>query len=234
MAVGIIGAMDEEVSALIDELEQAKCTTIAGLRFCEGKLNKQSVVVVRCGIGKVNAALCTQLLIDQFSVEAVINTGVAGGIDEQVEIGDVVLSTCAVQHDFDTHAFGYDPGVIPRMERSSFPADQRMLTAAYDISQAVLGQQRVHQGIVASGDQFVASKQHKERISRCFSAACAEMEGAAIAHVCWVNQVPYLIIRAISDKADTSAPDNFQEFVAEIVPALNQIVGKLIYSLCSA
>lgn len=235
MSIGIIGAMPEEVAGLVGLLNKKQETKLAGLTFVQGTLNHRKVVVVQSGIGKVNAAMCTQILINCFYVTAVINTGVAGGIDSQVEIGDVVISNDALHHDFDTTVFGYELGEIPQMECSRFPADPTLCQVALSLASNILSKNQVHLGLVVSGDQFISSTEQKQRIAESFQASCVEMEGAAIAQVAYLNQVPYVVIRIMSDKADNSAPDNFEEFTKEIIPILNQIVVGVVdnYSVCS-
>jgi len=227
MAIGIIGAMELEVAGLIEKLENRSLITAAGLKLYQGRLVNQPVVVVRSGIGKANAAMCAQILIDRFPVTALINTGVAGGVNPKAAIGDVVVATHAVQHDFDVTALGYDPGQIPGLETSSFPADPQLRLTAIAAAHKILGVERVHSGIVASGDQFIASSEQKQRLEQKFNAFCAEMEGAAIAQVAYLNRIPYCIIRIISDQADASAPKDFGSFVAQVVPNLNQIVMEI-------
>ncbi|NLM25566.1 MAG: 5'-methylthioadenosine/adenosylhomocysteine nucleosidase [Firmicutes bacterium] len=235
MTIGIIGAMSEEIAGLVSQLKNKTETKLAGLTFYQGKLNLKPVVIVQSGIGKVNAAMCTQILINCFKTKAIINTGVAGGIDPAVKIGDVVISTEALHHDMDATAFGYQLGQIPQMQISHFPADQSLQQLAFTKAQQILQPNQVHLGLVASGDQFISSLQQKEHIGKHFQASCVEMEGAAIAHVAYLNQIPYVIIRIISDQADNSAPENFGEFTQRIIPILNEIVLQVVsnYSDCS-
>lgn len=237
MSIGIIGAMAEEVADLIPQLANVKQETNAGLTFYQGQLANRNVVVVRSGVGKVNAALCAQLLITKFGVSAIINTGVAGGIDPRVKIGDIVVSTHAVQHDFNLNIFGYKPGAItiPSIGTSDFPTDPVLQKLAVTASTEIVGADHTHTGIIASGDQFIASGDQKQYIATTFNASCAEMEGAAIAHVAFANKRPYVIIRAISDQADDTAPRDFNQFTSEIIPILHQIVTKTVtnYSVCS-
>ncbi|HHT35909.1 MAG: 5'-methylthioadenosine/adenosylhomocysteine nucleosidase [Candidatus Wallacebacter cryptica] len=235
MYIGIIGAMAEEVAGLIPKLEEHSETTIAGLAFHQGKLNGQPVIVVRCGVGKVNAAVCTQLLIDHFQVTAVINTGVAGGVDPNVKIGDVIIAEDAVHHDFDVTVFGYKPGTVPGFDQTCFLADQELKSKAVAAAHKVVGPNRTHLGTIASGDQFISSSERKHFLFETFQALCAEMEGAAIAHTAYLNQIPYIIIRAISDQADAAAPADFETFLDQIIPDLNSIVSEIAagYSDCS-
>lgn len=211
--VGIIGAMEEEVVLLQGKLADKQIKVIKNLEICTGLLNQKEVAVVKCGIGKVNAALCTQILIDNFDIEAIINTGVAGGLNPNLRIGDIVISKKAVQHDFDTSVFGDAVGYISRMGMKDcyFYADEKLIKSAMLAAEEIEDIKYVV-GTVASGDQFIAAKEAKDKIKRNFDADCAEMEGAAIAHACYVNNVPFVIIRAISDNADESADMSFEEF----------------------
>lgn len=212
--IGIIGAMDEEVNKLKAELTDVNVYKKASMDFYEGKLYDKDVVVVRSGIGKVNAAICTQILVDKYNVGCVINTGIAGSLDAKINIGDIVLSVDALQHDVDAVAFGYDLGVIPRMEESVFKADEELLKVADEACREVLSEINIFKGRVVSGDQFISDKVTKEKLVNTFSGMCTEMEGAAIAHAAYLNDVPFLIIRAISDKADDSAHMDYPAFEA--------------------
>lgn len=211
--IGIIGAMEEEVISLKRQMVVTKTTEKAGMAFYIGTIQEVPVVVVRCGIGKVNAAVCTQILIDLYDVSYIINTGVAGGLSPDINIGDVVISSDTVEHDMDATAFGYDKGVIPQMDKSFFEADEKLVQIAQKAAINALENEKVFVGRIASGDQFVASMSVKGDIYTTFTAYCAEMEGAAIAHTCYLNQVPFVIIRSISDKADQSAEMNYDDFV---------------------
>lgn len=212
MKIGIIGAMEEEVNQLKEQMQDVKVVSKATLDFYEGQLAGKSVVVVRSGIGKVNAAICTQMLVDMFEVDCVLNTGIAGSLDAGIDIGDIVLSTDAVQHDMDAVAFGYEVGVIPRMETSYFVADETLRKLAKQVCEQVNPEIAVHEGRIVTGDQFIADKQKKEWLIQNFSGMCTEMEGAAIAHTAYNNRIPFLIIRAISDKADNSAEMDYPTF----------------------
>lgn len=210
--IGIIGAMEEEVSALKEKMQIEEQRMIAGMDFCKGTCEGQSVVVVRSGIGKVNAAVCTQILCDIFEVDMIINTGVAGSLKNEINIGDIVLSTDALQHDVDATGFGYAPGIIPRMETSVFEADQTLVDLAEKVCKEVNPEIQVHKGRVISGDQFISDRSVKDRLIELFQGYCTEMEGASIAQTAWLNKVPYLVVRAISDKADGSAEMDYAEF----------------------
>lgn len=205
--VGIIGAMDEEVSKLKAMLGDVNVTTKAGMDFYEGSMHGKKVVIVRSGIGKVNAAICAQILADVFKADAIINTGIAGSLNDEINIGDIVLSKDAVQHDMDTTAFGYEVGVIPRMETSVFKADEGLIKLAEECCREKLKEINTFVGRVVSGDQFISDGAKKKWLTDTFSGFCTEMEGAAIAQSAYLNNIPFLVIRAISDKADDSAAD---------------------------
>lgn len=209
---GIIGAMDEEVDTLKNALSGAKITTIGGMDFCEGTLDGEPVVIVRCGVGKVNAGNCAQLLISFFGVERVINTGVAGSLDASIDIGDIVVSTDAVQHDFDLTPLGYAPGEMVGIGSAAFPADADLRERAVNAVRECAPEVHVFEGRVCTGDQFISSAEQKETITAKFGGLCCEMEGGAIAQICFGNNIPFVIIRAISDKADGSAEMDYTEF----------------------
>lgn len=215
--IGIIGAMDEEVSRLKEKMQVKKVEKKAGMEFFDGELAGKEVVIVRSGIGKVNAGICTQILVDDFQVEAVINTGVAGSLKNEINIGDIVLSSDSLQHDMDATGFGYKPGIIPRMEQSVFVADPQLIELAKKVNEQVNPEIQTFVGRVVSGDQFISDKQKKDYLVEQFAGYCTEMEGAAIAQTCYVNEIPYLVIRAISDKADNSATMDYGEFEAKAI-----------------
>lgn len=212
--LGIIGAMDEEVSKLKECMKEVTVTKKAGMEFFKGTLSSKEVVVVRSGIGKVNAAVCAQILVDDFKVSALINTGIAGSLKNEINIGDVVLSSDVLYHDMDAVAFGYNLGQVPRMDVLSFTADKDLVELAEKSCHKVNPEIAVFVGRIVSGDQFVSSKERKDWIFENFKGSCTEMEGAAIAHTAYLNQVPFVIIRAISDKADDSAHMDYPTFEA--------------------
>jgi len=211
---GIIGAMDQEVSKLIADMEDAKKETRASMDFYSGRLCGCDVVVVKCGVGKVNAAVCTQILSDIYKVDRVINTGVAGGLKKEIKPCDVVISTDVVQHDMDATQLGhYKAGEIPLMGgKISFAADDKMRQLAVKICREVNPEISVFEGRVATGDQFIAGSDVKQRITDTFDASCAEMEGGAIAQTAWLNGIPFVIIRAISDNADEDVSMDYSKF----------------------
>ena len=229
--IGIIGAMDEEVSQIADMMTDVTITNIADMTFKKGILEGKDVVAVRSGIGKVNAAICTQILATYFNVDAVINTGVAGSLRNEINIGDIVISTDAVQHDMDATGFGYKKGVIPRMKTSEFVADKRLAKLAKEACKESVPEINVFSGRVVSGDQFISDKAVKDRILDTFGGYCTEMEGAAIAQAAYLNNIPFLIIRAISDKADGSATMDYGEFerkaIDHSVALLKTMIGNI-------
>ena len=209
--LGIIGAMREEVETLVEKLVDAKQQVHAWSTYYEGKLEGLDVVVVQCGVGKVNAAMCAQILCSVYGVTHLVNTGIAGSLNADLDIGDLVVSRDAMYHDFDCNAFGYPSGKVPGMDVIAFPADKKLMDRAFAAAESVNpGHTKV--GRVASGDQFVASKELKEKIISVTQALCTEMEGAAIAQTAYRNGIPYVILRAISDKADDSADMDYPTF----------------------
>lgn len=212
--IGIIGAMELEVEQLKSEMIVTAAVKKAGMDFLDGTLNGAPVVVVRCGIGKVNAALCVQILADVFGVSHIINTGVAGSLNTNLDIGDILISKDALHHDMDVTIFGYQLGEVPQMGFREFSADETLMTLAKKACEKVNPDINVMYGRVVSGDQFISSKEVKERLISEFHGDCAEMEGASIAHGAHLNGIPFVIIRAISDKADDSAEMDYPTFEA--------------------
>ena len=219
--------MDQEVAKLKEMMTEVEITKAASMEFCNGT----EAVVVRAGVGKVNAACCTQALIDHFPVSCVINTGIAGSLQASIDIGDIVLATDALEHDMDAVSFGYGLGQIPGMEVFSFTADEKLRKIAKEGCEKVNPDISVHEGRVVTGDQFVSSKEKKTWLVEHFDGCCTEMEGAAIAHVAYLNQIPFLIVRAISDKADDSAHMDYPTFEAKAIEhsvrLITEMAGRL-------
>lgn len=228
--IGIIGAMDEEISSIKEEMDVISTRNIIGLDFFMGKMCGNNVVLVRSGIGKVNAAICAQVLIDMYAVDYIINVGVAGGISKELEIGDIVISDDCVQHDFDTSIFGDPIGFISRMNVSFFKADDELIKIAKEAGEKVV-ESTVVVGRIASGDQFISSGEKKSFIWNEFKASCAEMEGAAVAHACYLNKIPFVIIRSISDKAENSSEHDYEKFFRESAKIAAKIVMDMIENL---
>ena len=210
--IGIIGALDEELEILKSEMNAFTIKKTAGIDFFSGVIHGKSVVLARCGVGKVNAAVCTQALIDFYEPDCVINTGVAGAIHDGLEIGDIVISKDLVTHDFNAEP------IIPdyKIPERYVPADGALVARASEAA-AVLQKKGVtiHTGRIATGDSFINESEIKNKLWTDFEALCVEMEGASIAHACWLNNVPFVIVRAISDKADEEAKVSFEKFVVD-------------------
>lgn len=226
--LGIIGAMEIEVAILKGKLENARVTKIGPMEFFEGRLSGCDVVIVMCGVGKVHAAMCTQVLCSNFGVTHIVNTGVAGSLDAALDIGDVLVSTDAVQHDMDVHYLDYDVGRVPGLDTTAFAADEKLMKLAFEVSEA-LRPGHTKLGRVATGDQFVCSEEQKAKIIADTGASCTEMEGGAIAQVAYVNHVPFVILRAISDKADGSAEldyPTFEKMAAANCAAVTEALAK--------
>ncbi len=229
--LGIIGAMDEEVNRLKANMENVQVKKKASMEFYLGTIRGKEVVVVRSGIGKVNAGICTQILADDYQVDGIINTGIAGSLRADINIGDIVISTDAVQHDMDAVAFGYPKGQIPRMEVLAFQSDARLAELAESSCHKALPELGVFRGRVASGDEFVAKQERKDAIVEEFQAYCCEMEGAAIAQAAYLNQIPFVIIRAISDKADDSAHMDYPAFEAMAIENSVKLIMEMVVNL---
>ncbi|WP_211745351.1 5'-methylthioadenosine/adenosylhomocysteine nucleosidase [Paenibacillus sp. Marseille-Q4541] len=227
--IGLMGAMNEEIELLLAGMQNVKQYTYAGINYAEGDIYGQHVVVCKSGVGKVNAAVTTQMLIEKFGVSRVIFTGVAGAVHPELEIGDIVVSTSCIQHDMDVTPLGFKRGEIPYQEVSAFPADPELVSLAVTACEQLTVPFR--KGIVLSGDQFIASKETVQRLYEELDGACAEMEGAAVAQVCYMNDVPFVILRGMSDKADGSAHVNFAEFTVKASHKSHRIVESMLLQL---
>lgn len=226
--IGIIGAMELEVEELKTAMTVSKIEKKANMEFYEGTLSDASVVIVRSGVGKVNAALCTQILADMFEVTHIINTGVAGSLNPKLDIGDILISKDALHHDVDATIFGYKPGEVPQLGLREFPADERLAQLAKETCEKVNPDIHAVLGRVVSGDQFISGNEIKERLIREYQGDCAEMEGASIAHGAYLNNIPFVIIRAISDKADNSAEMDYPVFEAAAAKHSAALVKELV------
>ncbi len=229
--IGIIGAMDEEVAELKEILTDVTIEKKADMDFFCGKYADKDVVIVRSGIGKVNAGICTQILACDFDADYIINTGIAGSLNADINIGDIVLSDEVLQHDMDAVAFGYEPGVIPRMETSVFKGDRNLIALAGMAINKVAPQVGVFEGRIVTGDQFISSKEKKEYLVKTFNGDCCEMEGGAIAQAAYLNKIPFIVIRAISDKADDSAHMDYPEFEKMAIKNSVLLVKEMIKNL---
>lgn len=229
--IGIIGAMEVEVTTLKERMTVEEIVSIASMEFYKGTYHDKKVVIVRSGIGKVNAAVCTQILADRFHVSAIINTGIAGSLQASINIGDIVVSSDALQHDMDATGFGYPLGTIPQMNTSDFEADPRLIKIAQDACDKVNPDIHTHVGRVVSGDQFISDNSKKEFLKETFKGLCTEMEGAAIAQASFLNNIPFVILRAISDKADGSAEMDYPEFEAKAAQHSINLVDEMIKNM---
>lgn len=210
---GIICAMNLEVEGVLNLMTNTEEKTIDGVTFYKGFLGKSEVVAVECGIGKVNAAICTRMMIDFYNPDCIINSGVAGALSTQVSVGDIVVATSAVQHDYDTTAFGDPKGLItcPEGNIINFPADEELSQKLFEAAEA-LSDTRVFRGVIATGDEFVHSPERRLALGKAFSALACEMEGGAIAQVCYRAKKPYCILRSISDDLTNNTSMSFDEF----------------------
>ena len=225
--IGIIGAMDEEIASLLRLMEDVRSHTHYQITYYEGRLEGTPVVLCKSGVGKVNAALCTQVLIDRFQVQAIVFTGVAGALDPKLEIGDIVVSTECQEHDVDVSALGFAKGIIPYQEVSVYPADSKWIGWAVKAGETLEGVQ-VIQGKVLSGDQFISDLGKVKELRGQMEGACVEMEGAAVAIVSHLAGIPYVVIRSMSDRADHSANVNFTEFTQLAAKRSSEMVCRML------
>lgn len=226
-ALGIIGAMQSEVALLHACLEQVQVQTIGGLEFHSGLLSGKQVVVVRCGVGKVNAARCTQLLVDFFHPDCIVNTGIAGGIAQDLAVGDVVVATGLIQHDFDVTAFGYARGNLTDRTAPDKPTIFYSDAHLVELLTQTIASDRCKQGVIVTGDVFISAAEQKQFLRQTFHAVAAEMEGGAIAQVAQANGVPFVVLRAISDLADGTAAAAFDTFEQETADLSAAIIRQL-------
>ncbi len=232
--IGIIGAMRDEVEYLQKEIENPGMWEKSGMVFVEGKLDGIPVVVVQCGAGKVNSAICTQILIDLFDVTHIINTGVAGSLADSVNYYDVVISTEVCYHDMHNEAMGYQPGEPPRAGWLLYEADDDLIAWAEAACEKVFDnlkpsyRPQVHKGRILTGDWFINSAERKASIVKKFGGLCTEMEGAAIGHCAYLGSIPFVVIRSISDKADDAAHDDFHELEEEAAYRSAVVVREMI------
>lgn len=212
MTLGIISAMSEELELLLTDMELENKITKANMTFHQGKLWGKDVVAVVSGIGKVNAAVCAQILISEYKVDSVINVGVAGGIGKEIYPGDVVVATDLVQHDMDTTVFGDAYGQVPRLDTFDFKCDADLVNVALEACEEI-PEINTFAGRIVSGDQFISSVEKIQWFEKEFNAISCEMEGASIAHVCYLNNVPCVVIRSISDNANNGAHMDYEKFI---------------------
>ncbi len=222
--IGIIGAMEIEVSGLISEMKDAKSTVYGGITFTEGTLCGKNVVISKCGIGKVFASMCAQTMILKYSPDIIINSGVAGALSDELCIMDAVVATSVVQHDMDTSPLGDPKGLISGINVVYVESDKAVSERLSEAAKS-LGVNTVR-GVIASGDQFIADKTKKQDISTCFNASACEMEGAAIGQVCYVNKVPFAVMRTISDGKGEAL--DYQTFVVSAAKKSMEIIKQFL------
>ena len=228
MSLAIIAAMDVEMERYLDRFSLRGATQQAGLTVHEAAWQGHDLVLVRTGVGKVNAALCTQLLIDHYAVDAVLCTGSAGALNPALDIGDVVVATDCVQHDVQVEFMGLPRGQIPFSDLRFFETDPDLRRGAATVS---LPDHSVQQGRVLTGDAFVEDEGQRRQLRQELSGDCVEMEGAAVGQVCAVNEVPYLVVRAISDHADGTSDIDFSAFLRDAARSSSDIVLHLLAAL---
>ena len=227
--IGIIGAMQPEVESLVNALAERENHQISGITYYTGKLKGKPVVIARCGVGKVCAAMCAQTMILHFHAECVINTGVAGALSPSLSIGSIVIATALVQHDMDTTAIGDPLGLISELGIVEMPTYEAIVNVVEKT--ATLAGLTTFKGVIASGDIFVAERATKQRIADCFGAMACEMEGGSIAQVCMMNHVPFAVLRAISDTADDSSHMDYPTFVCSAAAKMANLVLNAIEAM---
>lgn len=226
--IGILGAMTEEIEQLLADMHNPQTEEHHGFRFYRGVLHGQAVVLAECGIGKVNAALTTALLLS-LGVDALIFTGVAGGVAHGLKIGDIVVSSDLLQHDVDVTPLGYPLGQVPG-EPISWASDAQLQRIAIQAAQS-LAEGQVHVGRIVSGDQFIASPEKVEQLSQQYQAVCVEMEGAAVAQVASKWGVPFVVIRSLSDTSDDDAKISYREFMPIVARRAKAVVRAMLEQL---
>lgn len=224
--LGIIGAMDVEVDAIKAKIKDGVITRAAGAEFVTGYIENVMVTVARCSPGKVNAALCTQAMIDKFDVDKIINVGVACSLDPKVIIKNIVIATDVCQYDIDITALGEPKGYINGINMIKIPTDPELSELL--ARTAINSGERIHRGTVASGDTFIGNAQQKKEIANDFGAICGEMEGGAIGHVCSANNIPFAVLRSISDGGDENAAIDYPTFKKIAADMSATIITKLI------
>jgi adenosylhomocysteine nucleosidase len=233
--IAVIGAMDIEIAYLVSQLENKTETELFGYTFYSGMLCGRQVTILKCGVGKVNAARGTQLVIDRFAPDAVLNTGIAGGLDPALQVGDAVVAGGLVQHDFNVTAFGHARGYlctgVDHDMPTVFTPDPALSAVLRQAAVGVLGEKAVMDGIIATGDMFVAGADTRRKIRETFHAAAAEMESAAIAQTAAYAGVPFAILRVISDRADGSATETYDQFERKAAKCSASIIEEFLRQL---
>ncbi len=228
--IGIIGAMEIEVNSIVSAMEDCQTLCEGHLKFYKGRISGKDCVIACCGEGKVNSAICTQTMLLRFHPRCVINIGVAGGIGDGIEIGDLVLASAVVQHDFDVTGLGYPKGEIPLLKTVELPADAELTETILKCARKVY-HGGIYTGVVASGDQFICRLEDFQRIRKEFGALACEMEGASIGHVCALNGTPFAVIRAISDGGNHDSPVDFPRFAKETAEKTQTLMQAVLKDL---
>ena len=227
--IGIIGAMEEEVMKLRDQMTVTNVRSIAHTEYIRGSLAGREIVLAKSGLGKVNAAVCAQVMIDIFRIDALISLGVAGAISPELDICDVVISREFIQHDVNAVAFGYSKGEIPQMDTSVFKADTHLIHLMEKASDVLDAKTRVITGRILGGDQFISKVEEREELYQFYAGDCAEIEGgAAIAQVCYLNRIPFVAVRSITDRADNTAGMDFNEFTRQAAVNSTKLLLRLL------
>ena len=229
--IGIIGAMDHEIETLINNAKINKITKLVSMNFCEGSIGNKDVVIVKSGMGKVNAGICANTLINQFGCTKIINTGISGSLDNKINIGDLVISVDAVQHDFDVSFLNFKKGEIPFTGLYAFKADDIMRNIAKSAAKISAPEITVFEGRICSGDQFISTKEQKDEIIKNFGGLCCEMEGGAIAQVCYLNNIPFVILRIVSDSPNETEYIDYKAFEVEAANRCAKIVLESIKNM---
>ena len=230
MSIGIIVAMNEELEVILREMQKEKTEARANMEFHVGELLGKKIVAVVCGIGKVNSAICTQVLISEYGVSKIVNIGIAGGIGKDIIPGDIVIGDSLVQHDMDATAFGDKVGQIPRLDTFDFKSDKLLVDLAKEVCESIT-EHKSYIGRIATGDQFVADVDKIKWLSEEFDALACEMEGGSIAHTCYLNNIPFIVIRSISDNANTGAHMDFEKFKYIAVENSSNILKNMISNM---
>ncbi|UOR12233.1 5'-methylthioadenosine/S-adenosylhomocysteine nucleosidase [Halobacillus amylolyticus] len=229
MAIGIIGAMDEEIELLKSKMKINQTVEAAGSKFIEGELCQQSVVLLQSGIGKVNAAIATTILHERFTIERVINTGSAGGFAKELEVGDLVISSLVTHHDVDVTAFQYEYGQVPGLP-AMYPADSSLMERAMEAVRKT--DAKAKKGIIATGDSFMQEEARVSFVRGKFpEMIAAEMEAAAIAQVCYKYNTPFVVIRALSDIAGKESSISFDQFLPKAAENAATMIMEMLTSL---
>jgi adenosylhomocysteine nucleosidase len=234
--IGIIGAMDVEIEQLLLHMLHTTRQEIDGQTYIAGELERMPVVVTKSGVGKVNATIAAMTLIRQYSVKAILFIGVAGALHPDLEIGDMIISNCCQEHDIDASILGFSRGTVPFQAVSEYPADdklvQQALAAAVELQRSE--QITIRAGKVLSGDQFISDKEVVSYLHNELGGDCVEMEGAAVAHTCYVTNTPYVVIRSMSDRADHQAPVDFDTFTELAAVRACRLVKFMLHQMALA